>query len=58
MRTPVTWSKSPTAPQRPAPNLGEHGSEVLLENGFAAAEIASLVAAGVLGAGLRDSGEP
>ena len=51
MRTPVTWSRSTPQPLRQAPNLGEHGSEVLRESGFSAEEIASLVAAGVLGAG-------
>jgi len=57
IRTPITWSKSSPGPQRPVPNLGEHSSEVLLENGFGVGEIASLMAAGVLGAGLRDSGK-
>ena len=51
IRPPVTWSRSPPRPYRPAPNLGEHGAEVLRENGFSAAEIDALVAAGVLGAG-------
>lgn len=50
MRTPVTWSKSTPQPLRQAPNLGEHGSEVLRESGFSDGQIASLVAAGVVGA--------
>src|ERR1043166_1445790 len=49
MRTPITWSKTQPQPDRPPPNLGEHGSEVLRENGFSALEIESLMAAGVLG---------
>ncbi len=48
MRVPVTFSKSRPQPHRPAPNLGEHGVEVLRENGFSAQEIASLAEAGVL----------
>jgi len=37
------------APLRPAPRLGEHGAAVLREQGFTAAEIEALRAAGVLG---------
>lgn len=48
MRVPVTYSRSQPVPQRPAPNLGEHGVEVLRENGFTGDEIESLTAAGVL----------
>lgn len=48
MRMPITWSRTPAVPQRPAPNLGEHGVEVLRENGFSTEEIASLIEAGVL----------
>ena len=48
MRMPITWSRTPATPHRPAPNLGEHGVEVLRENGFSAAEIASLTEAGLL----------
>ncbi len=51
IRLPMTWSKSAARPRRPAPNLGEHGAEVLRESGFGADEIETLVAAGVLGAG-------
>ncbi len=48
MRVPVTYSKSQPLPHRPAPNLGEHGREVLQENGFSEEEIHSLLSAGVL----------
>ena len=52
IRLPMTWSKSAARPHRPAPNLGEHGTEVLRESGFGADEIEALVVAGVLGAGV------
>jgi len=51
IRLPMTWSKSSARPHRPAPNLGEHGAEVLRESGFGADEIEALVATGALGAG-------
>ena len=51
IRLPMTWSKSFARPHRPAPNLGEHGAEVLRESGFGADEIEALVATGALGAG-------
>lgn len=41
---PVRLSRSPSRITRPAPDLGEHGREVLAEFGFAAAEIAALIA--------------
>jgi crotonobetainyl-CoA:carnitine CoA-transferase CaiB-like acyl-CoA transferase len=34
---------------RPAPRLGEHSAEILVETGFAPSEIDALVAAGVVG---------
>jgi crotonobetainyl-CoA:carnitine CoA-transferase CaiB-like acyl-CoA transferase len=49
LRLPVTWSKSETRPSRPAPNLGEHGREVLGECGFSGDEIDSLLGTGVVG---------
>lgn len=51
IRLPMTWSKSFARPHRPAPNLGEHGAEVLRESGFGADEIEALLATGALGAG-------
>lgn len=47
--SPVRLRGEP-APRRAAPRLGEHGEAVLSEAGFAAAEIAALRTAGVLGA--------
>jgi hypothetical protein len=48
MRLPMTWSVSTPDAPRPAPNLGEHGPEVLRELGFEESEIAALVAEGTL----------
>jgi crotonobetainyl-CoA:carnitine CoA-transferase CaiB-like acyl-CoA transferase len=41
------WSHTPTAPQRGAPRLGEHGFEVLRVAGYSDEEIRALVASGV-----------
>ena len=41
MRPAATWSDTPLAPGRPAPNLGEHSSEVLSEVGYTVDEVAS-----------------
>lgn len=48
MRMPITWSRSPSEPGRPAPRLGEHSRQVLAELGLSAAEIEALVAEGAL----------
>jgi crotonobetainyl-CoA:carnitine CoA-transferase CaiB-like acyl-CoA transferase len=48
MRLPMTWSVSTPDQPRPAPNLGEHGPEVLRELGFDESEIATMVAEGAL----------
>ena len=40
------FDRTPAAHPRPAPEVGEHTSQVLLEAGFSEAEIAALVAAG------------
>ena len=51
MRTPTSWSDSQPGPQRPAPRLGEHSKEVLLEAGYSEAEIAELARRGVTSLG-------
>ncbi|HMM72577.1 MAG TPA: CoA transferase [Rhodocyclaceae bacterium] len=48
MRTPARWSKTPPAPQRHAPRLGQHGAEVLREAGYADEEVSALLAKSVL----------
>jgi len=48
MRYANHWSRTPPAPSRPAPRLGEHGFEVLREAGFGANEIADLIEQGAL----------
>ncbi|MGE4240785.1 CaiB/BaiF CoA transferase family protein [Ramlibacter sp.] len=50
MRVPTRWSATPPEPARLAPNLGEHGDEVLRELGYSGEEIVSLRERGVLGA--------
>lgn len=45
MRVASRWSESQPEPARLAPRLGEHTREVLLEHGFAAEEVARLLAA-------------
>ena len=44
----VTLTRTPTVARRAAPALGEHSAEVLCESGFDPAEVAGLVAAGVV----------
>ena len=48
---PVKYSEHPAAITRPAPALGEHTEEVLLEAGYSEAEIAGFREAGVIGTG-------
>jgi crotonobetainyl-CoA:carnitine CoA-transferase CaiB-like acyl-CoA transferase len=48
LRLPYTMAESPVPPTRAAPRVGEHGTEILLEAGFAQAEVDALRAAGVL----------
>ena len=48
MRLPMSWSRSQPARGRPAPNLGEHGREILQELGMRADDIAALVDSGAL----------
>lgn len=45
---PVKLSATPGGIRRRAPGLGEHSAEVLLERGFAAAEVEALLAEGVI----------
>ena len=45
---PVKYSEHPAAITRPAPGLGEHTAEVLLEVGYSEAEIAGFREAGVI----------
>lgn len=46
MRTPTSWSATPTGTPRPAPRLGEHSAEVLREIGFSDSEIAAMEKSG------------
>jgi crotonobetainyl-CoA:carnitine CoA-transferase CaiB-like acyl-CoA transferase len=45
---PIRFSKTPTAVERGAPQIGEHSREVLAEAGFDEAAIARLIAAGAV----------
>lgn len=47
MAAPGTWSESPREGLRPAPRLGEHSVAILLEAGYANAEIEAMIASGV-----------
>ncbi len=46
--TPIKLSETPLAPGRPAPRLGQHTDEVLVDAGFGAEEIAELRRAGAV----------
>ena len=46
-RAATQWSRTPTAMQRGAPRLGEHGYEVLRAAGYSDEEVRALAAAGV-----------
>lgn len=48
MAVPSRFSRTPVAPQRLAPRLGEHGAEILAEAGFSAAEIDEFLQSGAL----------
>jgi crotonobetainyl-CoA:carnitine CoA-transferase CaiB-like acyl-CoA transferase len=48
MAVPTRFSRSTAKPERLAPQLGEHGAEVLAEAGFSSAEIEALTKTGVL----------
>lgn len=48
VRPPTRFARTPAAITRPAPRLGEHSEAVLREAGFAAEEVAALMAAGVI----------
>ena len=47
MRTPTSWSATPTGTPRPAPRLGEHSAEVLREIGYNDAAITQMAENGV-----------
>lgn len=46
MRVASRWSKTQPTPSGPAPRLGEHTEELLLEHGFSKAEVAAFTRAG------------
>ncbi|MHA1569963.1 MAG: CaiB/BaiF CoA transferase family protein [Alphaproteobacteria bacterium] len=50
-RAPTRFAATPAAHRRPAPRLGEHSVEVLLEAGFGEDEIGELVAKGAVRVG-------
>jgi len=47
MSTPLAWSDAPPHALRPAPRLGEHSVEILLEAGYGKAEIEAMIASRV-----------
>lgn len=48
LRPPSTWSDTQPVPTRPAPRLGEHSREVLIEAGLPESEVDALIAAGTV----------
>lgn len=48
MRVAAKFTRTPAAPDRLAPRLGEHGREILADAGFTADEIAALESNGVM----------
>jgi len=48
MAVPTRFSASVPEDRRPAPNLGEHGAEILRDAGYTEAEIAALLEAGAV----------
>ena len=48
MRMPMAWTNNTPDPPRPAPRLGQHTREVLLEAGLTGGEIDALVASGAV----------
>jgi crotonobetainyl-CoA:carnitine CoA-transferase CaiB-like acyl-CoA transferase len=52
-RSAARFSRTPAAIRRPAPALGEHTEEILVEAGYSAAEIVTLRAGGALGGPLK-----
>ncbi len=51
MRVPAAWSETPAEPTQLAPRLGQQSAEILAEAGYAPAEVAALVRAGVTSLG-------
>ena len=54
MAVPVSFSRTPVKPSRPAPRLGEHGAEILAEAGFSDDDIAQMQQNGALCAMKKD----
>ena len=46
--TPIKMSETPLSPGRPAPLLGQHTDEVLLEGGYSQDDVAEFRSAGVI----------
>ena len=47
--SPIEVAEEPKRSAGPAPEIGEHSSEILMEHGVTEAEIAALIEAGVVG---------
>jgi len=48
LSTPLKFSKTPIRPRLPAPELGEHTEEILLETGYSWDDISKLKEAGAI----------